>query len=92
MDPEEDHGHILGRCDAPSGKTTLTEICVPLHGGERVILRTWELLPLEDPTIKYLQMMVMMINNNNNNIDINSYFCQLVKSKCVEKRGKITQQ
>lgn len=56
MDPEEDHGHVLGRCDAPSGKTTLTEICVPLHGGQRMILRAWEFLSLKDPTVKYLQM------------------------------------
>lgn len=55
MDPEEDHGHILGRSDAPSAKTTLTKIYVPLGCGDRMILGTGELLPLENPTIKYLQ-------------------------------------
>ena len=54
MDPEEDHGHVLGGSDAPSAKTTLTEIYVPLSRGERVILGTGEFLPLENPTIKYL--------------------------------------
>lgn len=54
MDPEEDHGHILGESDAPSAKTTLTEICIPLSCGERMILRTVELFFLENPTIKYL--------------------------------------
>jgi hypothetical protein len=54
MDPEEDHGHILGRSGASSAKTTLTEIYIPLGGGERVILRTGEFLPLEDPAIKHL--------------------------------------
>lgn len=53
--PEEDHGHILGGSDAPSAKTTVTEIYVPLSCGERMILGTGELLPLENPTIKYLQ-------------------------------------
>lgn len=54
MDPEEDHGHVLGGSDAPSAKTTLTEIYVPLSCGERVVLGTGELLPFENPTIKYL--------------------------------------
>lgn len=54
MDPEEDHGHVLGGSDAPSAKTTLTEVCVPLGCGERVILGTGELLPLENPAIKDL--------------------------------------
>lgn len=55
MNPEEDHGHILGRSDAPSAKTTVTEIYVSLSCGERMILGTGELLPLKNPTIKYLQ-------------------------------------
>lgn len=55
MDPEEDHGHILGGSDAPSAETTLTEIYVPLTRGERMILGAGELLSLENPTIKYLQ-------------------------------------
>lgn len=55
MDPEEYHGHILGGSDAPSAKTTLTEIYIPLSCGERMILGTGELFPLENPTIKYLQ-------------------------------------
>lgn len=55
MDPEEDHGHVLGGSDAPSAQTTVTEIYVPLSGGEGVILGTGEFLPLENPTIKYLQ-------------------------------------
>ena len=54
MDPEEDHGHILGWSDGPSAQTTLTEIYIPLCRGERVILGTGEFLPLENPTIKYL--------------------------------------
>lgn len=71
MDPEEDHGHVLGGSDAPSAKTTLTEIYVPLSHGERVILGTGELLPLENPTIKYLPT---------KNTDKDDHFHQLLKS------------
>lgn len=55
MDPEEDHGYILGGSDAPFAKTSLTEIYVPFCCGERMILGTGELLSFENPTIKYLQ-------------------------------------
>lgn len=72
MNPEEDHGHILGRSDAPSAQTTVTEIYVPLSCGERMILGTGELLPLENPTIKYLPT---------KNTDIGDLFHQLLKSQ-----------
>lgn len=73
MDPEEDHGHILGRSDAPSAKTTLTKIYVPLGCGDRMILGTGELLPLENPTIKYLPT---------KNTDIDDCFHQLKSQVC----------
>lgn len=80
MNPEEDHGHVLGRSDAPSAKTTVTEIYVPLSCGERMILGTGKLLPLENPTIKYLPT---------ENTDIDDHSHQLLKSQCAERGVKL---
>ena len=81
MDPEEDHGHVLGRSDAPSAKPTVTEIYVPLSGGERMILGTGEFLPLENPTIKHLPT---------ENTDIDDYSHQLQKSQVYRKGSKLS--
>lgn len=60
MDPEENHGHILGGSNAPWAETTLTEVCVPISGGDRMILGAGEFLPLEDPAIEYLPKIIII--------------------------------
>lgn len=72
LDPEEDHGHILGGSDAPSAKTTLTEIYIPLSCGERMILGTGNFSPLRiQPSNTFQQK----------NTDIDDHGHQLLKSQ-----------